>query len=120
MLARNGNEQLSIAFTQTRTILNNLHRKAEEAGLKLGYLENYFPREIKDYAGLSKFLGKEKKTALNNLLIAATKKKGSELTAVERGNVTNKFLLSTYPSSSQTTKLKKGRKIDVLPAELLK
>ena len=113
-------KQLSTAFTQTRTILNNLHRKAEEAGLKLGYLENYFPREIKDYAGLSKFLGKEKKTALNNLLIAATKKKGSELTAVERGNVTNKFLLSTYPSSSQTTKLKKGRKIDVLPAELLK
>ena len=54
------------------------------------------------------------------MLIAATKKKGSELTAVERGNVTNKFLLSTYPSSSQTTKLKKGRKIDVLPAELLK
>ena len=120
MLARNGNEELSTAFTQTRTVLNSLHRKAEEAGLKLGYLENYFPREIADYAGLSKFLGKEKKTALNNLLIAATKKKGSVLTAVERGNVTNKFLLSAYPSSSQTTKLKKGRKIDVLPAELLK
>jgi hypothetical protein len=120
ILTSNGNTKLLESFYDTTNVLNNLHRKAQEAGLKLGYLENYFPREIKDFEGLSKFIGKEKKSVLNNLLLAAAKKKGSALTQVERGNVTNQFLLSAYPNSSQTTKLKKGRKIDVLPVELLK
>ena len=54
-------------FDDARVVLNNLHREAERAGLKLGYVENYFPRELLDgdkgYPALLKFMGRKKSGA---------------------------------------------------------
>ena len=111
-------------FDDTRVVLNNLHKEAERAGLKLGYVENYFPRELLDgdkgYPALLKFMGRKKSSYLSEKLQAAKAKKGSALTDIESGNIVNKFLLDTYPIGTSTTKLKKGRTIDTLPTQLLK
>jgi len=119
-LTRTGNDDLLVHFNKTRDTLNSLHREAQESGLKLGFIDNYFPREIKDYDGLIKYIGKEKTTTIEKLIRTATNKKGKALTDIERGNIINEFLLSNYPIGGSTTKLKKGRKIETLPVELLK
>jgi len=119
-LTRTGNDDLLVHFNKTRDTLNSLHKEAQESGLKLGFIDNYFPREIKDYDGLIKYIGKEKTTTIEKIIRTATSKKGKALTDIERGNIINEFLLSNYPVGGSTTKLKKGRKIETLPAELLK
>ena len=112
-----------------QTVLNTLHKEAQEVGLNLGYLENYFPRELKHgkegYPALIKYLrdtlgdkGKQEAFYINELMTAARNKKGkgSTLTAAERGDVINKYLLS--PLKIGTGK-DKGRTIDILSEDLL-
>ena len=114
------NEKLLADFKATQELLNILHKEAKDAGLNLGFIENYFPRNVEDLTGLQKHLNHEQRSLIDKLLDRAKAKNGGkELTLTERGNVINKFLLSNFTTGSGTTKLRQKRKIDLLTKELL-
>jgi len=114
------NEKLLDDFKATQELLNILHKEAKDAGLNLGFIENYFPRDVVDLTGLQKYLNKEQRSAIDKLLDRAKEKNGKkELTLTERGNVINKFLLSNFTTGSGTTKIRQQRKIDLITKELL-
>jgi hypothetical protein len=119
------------SFRVTRKVLERLHKEAKDAGLNLGYLENYFPRNIKpgQLNALLKHLDYKQRSALDMLLLRARVKKGgrdaknnpieAELTDEEIGNVINKFLLGEFPTGSGTSKLRHQRKINEITKDLL-
>ena len=119
------NKNLLEIFEDTRIVLNTLHKEAKEVGLNLGYLENYFPRELKNgkkgYPALLKFLGRKQidTSYVEKLLTAAATKAGRLLTPAERGDIVNRFLLSDMPSKLRSKKIQTKRIIDTLGIELL-
>lgn len=50
---------LSSEFQAVRRALESAHKRATDTGLKLGYIEDYFPRQVKDLKGLMEFFKKE-------------------------------------------------------------
>jgi len=125
ILNKQKNKNLLEIFEDTRIVLNTLHKEAKEVGLNLGYLENYFPRELKNgkkgYPALLKFLGRAEidTSTVEKLLAAAESKSGKPLTISERGEIVNKFLLSDMPSKFRSKKIQTKRIIDTLGLELL-
>ena len=58
------------------TLLNDIHNRAKAVGIKVGYLENFWPRAVKDLEGLKQAVGSELKTPIERALNAAAKKEG--------------------------------------------
>lgn len=54
-------------------VLNVLHKELKASGVDVGFLENYFPRVVKDLTGLLNSVGKEKKTLLEKALTQEAK-----------------------------------------------
>lgn len=69
---------------RVRSLLDGLHTQLQDAGYKeLGFLENYFPRQVKDYASLSSKLGTPQKSLLLNNLKAAGEKLGVKAKTIQ-------------------------------------
>lgn len=50
---------LGKAFEPVRVALDALHARAKETGLDVGYIKEYFPRQVKDVKGMLKFFQKQ-------------------------------------------------------------
>ena len=107
-------------FSVVRTTLDDLWKRADEVGYDIGYLENYFPRTIKDPSGLVEFL---QDTSDWSIIDDAIKFKendlGRYLTVEEKANVIN-TLIRGYGNktiSLSETGAMKDRRIDLIDAD---
>lgn len=104
-------------------ILNNLHKQLNEAGAKVKYRANYFPRKVKDYPGLREALGKEG-NKLDGLLNKEARKQGFQswrsLDDDDISIIINTFLSKKHAQAG-TKKLGLGQKrtVKTVDSELL-
>ena len=79
-----------------KTLLDDIHTRARASGIKVGYLENYFPRMVKDLEGLKESFGSSIKKPIELALEKAAKKKGftsvDELTDDDVAEVINRVI----------------------------
>jgi len=114
-------DMLIDGIDDVRKELDKFHVEAREAGLDVGYLEDYFPRVVKDHKGMMKYLGKDPalKSKVDTFLDAESAKLKRELSTAERGELINRFLLD-QASEGKTSKLgfEQKRKINEVSREL--
>ena len=83
-------------FESVKNTLGELFEELKEAGYKdLGEIENYFPRNVKDYGSLLKKLGVNERGAIDNALQARAKQLKvtvKKLPENERTNIINQVL----------------------------
>lgn len=108
-------------------VLDDIHARAKAVGLKVGKLENYFPRIVKDYDGLFKAynekFGQAGRSYLDKILtsVANSKlKKVSELTAEERADALTKALRGYGAGKINVGSVGKARQFKELPTEFMK
>lgn len=90
-LGRYGTPELLKALDQTRALLNDLGKQAQEVKLLKELRPDYFPRIVKDMEGLLKALGKDYGTDLQIALKQAETRAGG-LDEVGRSELINRFL----------------------------
>jgi len=121
LLKKQGNMELLDAFKATQQTLNKLHQEATDAGLTLGYKENYFPRIVKDVDGMQQYFGKDRRDEILRMIEDAAIAKGEILTKAEQADVVNNYLIGKkYLVGGKFTAFNKERKIEIVTPELLK
>jgi hypothetical protein len=76
---RKGMDGIKANFLNVRRGLDDLHKLANDNGIKIEYREDYLPRVMKDYDGFVKSLGKEPRSQLEEMFRAAEKKKFDDM-----------------------------------------
>jgi len=78
------NPALVPELNKVKGVLSELHGQLKDAGYRdLGYLENYFPRQVKDYASLTKKLNTPQQTILLTNLKSAGNRLGIQAKTVQ-------------------------------------
>jgi hypothetical protein len=108
-------------------VLDDIHARANAAGLKVGKMENYFPRVVKDYDALFKAyndkFGTPGRSYLDKLLTTYANKqykKASALSIEERSDVLTNALRGYGSGKINVGSVGKSRKFKELPSEFLK
>ena len=111
-------------FKIVREDLKKTFESSEEAGLILGKVENYFPRNVKDYDGLLTAIGSEKKDAIAKAQLEFAKKQGLEneagLNKETKIRIANLVLRGYGVKEGATPKFAKPREFKIIPKELEK
>jgi hypothetical protein len=111
---------LADAYARVEQVLAGLRQRAIAAGYDVGFIENYFPRKIRDVDGLMvHYYGQPQQGRIEEALREAAKKAqedGRVMTRLERIEVTNSVLRGFRRPESKPGNLK-GRKTDVLDVE---
>ena len=102
-------------FNKVREVLEDIYYKANDAGLEVGYIEDYFPRKVKDKDGLLSYLhGTDEWSSYQQAL--QREDPYNEFTAEEQADFLDKFLrgivradVASYKYSSE-----KARKLDTI------
>lgn len=123
LIAR-ANPEGTVELNKVVTLLSNMHKELQKAGYNdIGFVENYFPRVVKDVEGLMASLGKEKKSYINSALekrAEQLKVSVSNLPQVEREKIINNILRGYSPKITNTgMSFVKGRTLDRLDDRLL-
>jgi len=63
-----GNEKLLDSWLKVRGTLDNVHKELKATGHEVGFLENYFPRNVKDQKGLDSYRGVTRGTEAEELV----------------------------------------------------
>lgn len=111
-------------FEKVRATLDDIHKEALEVGIDAGYLDNYFPRTIKNLEGImGKIEGRSDWTEFYQALKEEAKKKGTtveELTKEDKAKVLNSMLrgMGDKITLSAPGNLTKDRMIDKVTADL--
>ena len=89
-------------YQRARKVLEQIHKDAKEVGMDLGYLENFWPRAVKDIDDLRTFLterrGKKYWSAFEKAIQQKERETGKTLTEQERNDYINQ-LIRGYGSS---------------------
>ena len=122
IINRNG---LKKAYDSMRTVLEGIYKRAKEAGYDIGYIEDYYPRSVKDFDGLTEYLGVKNKgllKAINDKIFELEQDKKEALTKAEKAEVAS-AVIRGYPvgniSLSKTSNVKE-RTINEITADLNK
>lgn len=114
-------------FNNVIKVLDDIHLRANQVGLKVGKLQNYFPRVVKDYDGLfnayNEKFGRKGRSFLDKLLTQAANgksKKVSELTIEERSDILTNALRGYGQGKINVGNVEKARKFKELPVEFMK
>jgi len=103
--------ELTAGWNTVRKILDQKGKDMVDAGLLKNLRDSYFPRAVKDKAGLFEKLGKEERTFLEQRLKraeeASIKKNGHGLTELESAAIINEYLSTTAPIGSRPGFLKR-------------
>lgn len=104
-------------------LLDSLGTELQKAGHAFTKVDNYFPRPVKDYDGLSRSLGKEQKGYIEEQLEAYARKKKTKVTNLsdqERSQVID-LALRGYRQTTDGAKLRfaKQRKLDEVTEDQL-
>jgi len=110
------------SYASMRQGLNRLGIEMKESGVEFDFLQDYFPRIVKDYEGFRKHIGKNPKLkGLEKRLVAAEIKKGKSLTDQEQTDIINNFMNPVRKKKSKKTvgseKLRRVQQVtdDLLP-----
>jgi len=111
----NGMEELAEQVDVVGAILDDIYRDLSDAGIKVEYTADYFPRKVKDLNGLRGSLGDNTRGALDGYLRAYARKQGlsgaAELSKETREELTNLFL-SGKVQKGQGLSITKQRQIE--------
>jgi len=78
------NPTLVPELDKVKTVLNNFHDELQQVGYReLGYIENYFPRKVKDYRSLTQKLGVPQQTILLKNLKTVGEKLGVKASTIQ-------------------------------------
>lgn len=115
------NPDMKKQFAAIRRDLFNVHKELKEAGIDVGYIENYFPRVIKDMEGLRDKLSITHPDKFTKALQdAVLKNKGKPLDAAQEEEVINKVVRDVYRSKDPTVRRNLGKREFVkIPDEVL-
>jgi hypothetical protein len=108
-------------YGKVRTLLDTIHARGKQQGIKMSYLYNYMPRYVKDLEGLRKALGQKQSSVVDKALAKEAERRGlghwSELEdAVAADVITNSITRTTIPKGQK--RLEAQRKIAEIPAHL--
>lgn len=113
------------AYKKMRKVLEDIYKRAKEAGYDIGYIEDYFPRSIKDLDGLMDHLGVKDKGLIRQIkdkIFELEQDKGEPLTNEEKAEVAD-AVVRGYPigniTLSKTNNIKE-RRIQELTADMNK
>lgn len=112
---------LKVQYDQVRNLLDDLHKRAKEVGLDIGYVENYHPRMIKDVQGfLDYFRNGQYWSIINEALTKKEIELGRYLTEEERAYAINSLLRGYGFSNIKLSRPGnlKQREIEVITPEL--
>ena len=125
LLHKNG--LLNMYRLDVQPILEEIYAQYSELGMPIGYLEDYFPRVVKDLEGLIKSYGYETKRTFGNLVRdenARRKEKGlPEMESSERARFFQDFLQNKFsfgPKGVRPPGNVKLREIQTIPPSKLK
>ena len=111
------------AYTKMRKVLENIYLRAKEVGYDMGYIEDYFPRSVKDFDGMMDYFGVKNKGLLrniNNKIFELEQDKGEELSKEEKAEIAD-AVIRGYPigniALSKTNNIKE-RTIESISADL--
>lgn len=99
--------------------LKEIHKEAKEVEYKLGYLENYFPRVVKDYRELQRFFGKKPMGDIEQKIYAHEQKTGKKLDPWEREEFINNLVSGKAKGQGGIGNMKK-RSIETVTPDMLR
>jgi len=114
VLKRNSLEK---EFESVKGALNAAHKRATESGVELGFIEDYFPRQVKDVKGMLKFFQKEE--AWPEMVKAIKEKEeklGRKMTDDEKAELLN-TMLKGFKGKAKPGNVK-GREISVVTPQI--
>ena len=104
-------------------LLDDLHTRANKAGIKMAYLTNYMPRYVKDLDGLRQAVGKKTNSVIDEALATEAKKRGlghwSELDDEIAADIITQAVTRKAPPSGKK-RLESARTIRTIPQHLQK
>ena len=107
-------------FDQVRKLLQYLYEGGMKAGIDVSYLENYFPRMVKDIRGLQEsFRGVHYDSELDRKIDEVERTRGKNLTEEERLRLIENLIVTKsmrYGLKTRPNQMK-ARKIDVIDRE---
>lgn len=114
------NTNLSAEFGQVRMVLDELFQEASESGVDIVFRENYYPRNVKDYNGLSRHFGK-KRGLFRKALFDAEEKLGRRLEPHEQDELFNRVMAGQKIPGIAKGGLRnfKGRQIQKVTEDML-
>ena len=95
------------AYLDVREYLDDMYKRAEAAGIDMGYIDKYFPRKVEDYDGLIKHLDREDQGIITKILNQERLKIGRELTIDEQRHIVNGLLAGHRSLGSKSPHVKK-------------
>ena len=118
--------ELASTLPKINNTLRSMFDELQEAGVKVRFQDDYFPRSVKDREGLMQALGTKTKSYITKALeaervrIGKTKgdKKQYVLSAEEEADVINKVLMGYRPTPTGMQRLKATREIPFLEENL--
>ena len=118
--------ELASTLPKINNTLRRMFDELQEAGVKVRFQDDYFPRSVKDREGLMQALGTKTKSYITKALeaervrIGKTKgdKKQYVLSAEEEADVINKVLMGYRPTPTGMQRLKATREIPFLEENL--
>lgn len=121
--------EISSSLPDIRKTLESTFEELKETGVDVKYLEDYFPRSLKDREGLLQALGRTERSYIEKAIDAerlriGAKKLGEEsknsykLSAEETEQVINKVLMGFKPTPTGLKRLTAARTIEELPENL--
>lgn len=115
VLSRNGMEA---EYASVRQTLDAIYQRAQESGVDLGFITEYFPRQVKDYKAMLKFFKKDE--SWPEMQKEITKKEAKlrrKLTEEEKVNIVNTFLRGASHGGKKPGSTKK-REISVVTPDI--
>ena len=118
-------------FDDLRTVLDDIHKLANDNGIDVPYRKNYLPRIMKDYDGYRKHIGVDAKSEIDKAINQAYLEKNKvpkggalptnpkQLTQFEEREAIRKYLEGTKYTGDGTPGFMKNRVIDKIDDDIL-
>lgn len=111
---RNG---ITKEFQAVRSMLESAHKRATDTGLKIGHIENYFPRQVEDLKGLMAFFQKQDVwPEMHKAIKEKEEKLGRKMTDEEKAEFLN-TMLKGFKGNGKPGSMKK-REVSVVTPQI--
>lgn len=115
------NSDMRKQFEAIRRDLYAIHKDLKNAGIDVAYIDNYFPRRVKDVKKLREKLGREHRDAFTRAIDEATAKNDNKpLSAEQEEEVINKVVRNVYRSKDPARRSATGKRtVTEIPDDVL-
>ncbi|MEM4360349.1 MAG: hypothetical protein QXT45_07465 [Candidatus Bilamarchaeaceae archaeon] len=121
---RDNRRTQNYTLARLREMLNEIHSRAADVGMEIGYIENYFPRTVRSYKELAKhfssLLGTIAESDIYMAVNEFVKKEGRPPTTQELAKLVRLLIEGRYRSGASLPSYVKSRKLPELDFAMLK